>query len=364
VAITEADLRTEREVFFELAVGAYERAERCAGAYHWYGALGGHTVHLRCAGSYLLEQVGSALAHLKRPPGSPDLDVLMWDNRSSDTVLPRLLRSFIKDIRQGVWTSLDSRHELRHLNDDRFRAVYRLSEHLNILSLYDEQTCRAVYWMEDASLLPYWEKTQPLQTIFNWWAESRDLQYVHAAAVGLPGGAVLLTAPGGSGKSTTALACLGSELAYLADDYCLIGHGPARVFSLYCMAKLVGEADFERLPLLRSWIDNPQRGSGEKAILNLYRHCPDKLLAEAPIKAVVVPVVVSGSTDSRLLRLRGASALLALAPTTLFQLAGSHQDCLSRMSRMLREVPCYRLELGSELGQIPPLLQGLIESQP
>ena len=349
--------------FFQFALGAFERAERSAGAHCWFGQLAGRTVRLRCAGGYLLDQIVPALAHRQCPPADSDLTVFMWDNRSTDTQLPCLMESFIKAIKHRIWETLDPRHELRHLNDERFRAVYRLGPSVDILSLYDRETSQAIYWMEDATLLPYWETTSPLQTILNWWAESRNLQYVHAAAVGFPEGALLLTGPGGSGKSSTALSCLDADLGYLADDYCLVSADPARVFSLYCMAKLVGEDDFERFPRLADWVENPQRGSEDKAVLNLHRRRPEKLIEEAPILAVVVPRVCRGTVDSRLVPLKGAQALLALAPSTLFQLAGTHQDCLSRLTRLLRQVPCYSLELGSDVSQLPALLKGLLASR-
>ena len=39
----------------------------------------------------------------------------------------------------------------------------------------------------------------------------RNLQYVHAGAVGNKNGGILLVGKGGSGKSSTALACLKSD---------------------------------------------------------------------------------------------------------------------------------------------------------
>ncbi len=356
--------QAERAAAFEYFWGAYERAEASAGACHWHGELGGARVHLRSAGPGLLERVVGALAHRERSQAPADLTVALWDSRSSGYELPRMLSMFIRVVRESTYESLDTRHELRELNDERFLGVYRLGPDVNILSFLDRRTWRAIYWMEDGELLPYWETTSPLQMILNWWAEGRDLQYVHAAAVGTRQGAVLLTGPGGSGKSSTALACLSSELGYLADDYCLVSVDPPCVHSLYCTAKLVGEEDFARFPQLSSWVENPQRPQADKAVLNLHKHCPDKLLDQAPLRALVVPQVWPGARRSRLTRLTGARALVALAPSTLFQLAGTHQGSLSRMARLIRQVPQYRLELGSDMTDLPELLQTLLEAAP
>lgn len=357
--IPEEELRKERVDFFEFALGAYQRAERLAGGHDWFGELAGRKIHLRGAGQHLLHRLTPALAHIQSKPGIGDLTIHLFDN-SQTGPLPALLKSFIADIKRDLWQNLDPRHSLRHLNDKRFRAVYRLGADLDILSLYDSHTGRAIYWMEDASLLPYWELSSPFQMILNWWAQGQGFQYVHAAAVGTPQGAVLLTGPGGSGKSSTALACLGSQLSYLSDDYCLMSAHPPRVQSLYCTAKLVGEPDLERFPHLRPWVLNPKRQADEKILLNLFERCPHHLLLEAPLQAVVVPRVVPGLNSSRLTRLRGAQALLALAPSTLFQLAGVHQECMSQMAQLLRQVPCYQLELGAAGESLPGLLGGLL----
>ena len=75
---------------------------------------------------------------------------------------------------------------------------------------------------------------------------------VHAAAVGDESGGVLLVGRGGSGKSTTALSCLGTQVGYLADDYCLVEmvEGP-RVHSLYTSGK-ANRGSIARLPRLRA----------------------------------------------------------------------------------------------------------------
>ena len=49
-------------------------------------------------------------------------------------------------------------------------------------------------------------------------------QVVHAASVGTKDGAVLIVGKGGSGKSTSALACLNAGMYYLGDDYTLISN--------------------------------------------------------------------------------------------------------------------------------------------
>ena len=64
-----------------------------------------------------------------------------------------------------------------------------------------------IVMLEDASRLPPWERACPLRALLTWWAAPERLLMAHGAAVGSGEGALLLAGPGGSGKSTTALAC-------------------------------------------------------------------------------------------------------------------------------------------------------------
>ncbi|MBN9420403.1 hypothetical protein ABS71_11275 [bacterium SCN 62-11] len=349
--------REERAEFFGSLQRVFEQAHAGGGS-RWDGQLGEHRFCLRGAGETLLPRLTPALSHLQVPSGEAQLTVCLWDSESTGVSLPLLAQAFFEAVSANCWSWLDPRFELRGFNDERFRCVYRLGP-TNILSFLDRETSTALYWMQKASDLPYWEIGSPLQTILNWWSAENGLQYVHAAGVGSAAGGLLLTGPGGSGKSTTALACLEAGMGYLGDDYCLVSD--REVFSLYSTAKLVGEEDLQRFPGLRGWVENEERAEGEKILLNLARHRPQSLLGRAPLKAVVIPRV-HGPGPSRLRQVRGAEALLALAPTTLFQLAGSQQLGMSRMKQLLGNHPCYVLELGPEIRAVPALLQELLDS--
>jgi hypothetical protein len=56
-------------------------------------------------------------------------------------------------------------------------------------------------------------------------------------------------------------------------------------------------------------------------------------------------------------------ALKALAPSTLFQLIGASQKDLRAMAELVRKVPCYRLELGTDLAAIPRAIEQLLLRQ-
>lgn len=351
----------EKLTYFQMVYAGFERAAQATGIVEFFYLIGGYTVCLQFAGAGLVPYLTPALSHLvTSPTAAPDLTICLWDSASTSTQLPLLIGSLV-ELLEVNWTShLGPRKEVKGYDGDRIRSNFHIGP--NILSVLDRQQNLACYWIKDAENLPYWEKGSPLQTILNWWTTEHRRQYVHAGAVGLLDGGVLLAGKGGSGKSSTALACIDSPLVYASDDYCLLSIDPTPyVYSLYNTAKLKGQEDLDRFPRLAPWVNNHDRLEAEKAMLFLHQHCPAKVVTGFPIKAVLVPQV-TGKPDTHLRPTTAATALRALAPSTMFQLAGSGQTALQMMSSLVKQVPCYALELGTDVAQIPSVIANLLRS--
>jgi hypothetical protein len=182
---------------------------------------------------------------------------------------------------------------------------------------------------------------------------------VHAAAVGTPRGVALLGGKGGSGKSTTALACLRAGLEYLGDDYVLLGAAhPFRAFPLYRSAKLE----------VRHWSDHTwllpgaarADGADEKVLGFVDRAYLAGRATGLPVRAAVFPRVTDRQRP-RLTEMSSGRALLALAPSTLLQLRGGDGSGMDALSGLLRDVPSFSLELGREVGAVPDLLGRLLD---
>jgi len=218
----------------------------------------------------------------------------------------------------------------------------------------------AIYWLHDAEALPYYEKGYPFTTILNWWMENQELQCVHAAAVGTNEAGVLLPGKSGSGKSTTALTCLNSALSFISDDTCVVTCCPQPyAYSLYNTAKLVSEEDIARLPHLAAKVINPNRIDGEKAMILVNRHYPEKIVKGFPIKAVLT-LRITGKPETKLQTATAGAALKALAPSTILQLPGAGQKALRSIAKLLKQVPCYVLELGIDQERIPGVILDLL----
>lgn len=320
--------------------------------------IGDCAAKFRFVGTGTLERLWPAIAHLEFDGNDltdVSLTVNVWDSASTGTPISPLIESIARGAGEGA---LSPRCEVKLLTNDRFRTSAVPWD--GVFTLFDREEQQAYYWVRDADELPYWERGAPFRTLFSWWLSEHGMQCVHAGAVGTSNGALLLAGKGGSGKSTTCLACIGSDLRYLSDDYCVVSAGAdPHVFSLYNTGKLNDAPDLERQPHFTSWVVNPHRLGAEKQLFFVNDNAPDALLAEAPIRAVIVPTVTNADKPV-LARLSGGHALRALAPTSLFQLPGSSADALALMASLVRSVPCYTLETGRDLAALPPALAGLL----
>jgi hypothetical protein len=203
----------------------------------------------------------------------------------------------------------------------------------------------------------------PMRQLLHWWAVDTGNLLLHSAAVGTPGGGLLLAGVGGSGKSTMAAACLGSSLRVAGDDIVLVEPGPApRVHSVYSSIKL----DQDALARL-SWGSRPgtfeverRGGPHRKSMLLPATADPTVLVSEFPLRAIVLPRVTS-SNISRLAEASPGEAMNALAPTTVLLLRGHEQRVFRHIAELVRSLPAFTLELGRDLDAIPGLLASAID---
>lgn len=338
--------------FFESVYDAYQRAEQAVGgAIDRYYTIGGYIVRLRFAGPALVPFITPALEHLAASPDMTraDLTICLWDSGSTGAVLP-----------PPPWSldAYDVRGEIRGYKNGHIRAAFHLGG--NALCLFDTERNLAFYCMHDASQNPFYQQSSPLLTILSWWARTRGYQYLHAGAIGTSTGGVLLVGRGGSGKSTAALACINSDLMYAGDDYCLLATDPLPyVYSLYNSCKLEA-SHILKFPHLMPAISHIENLGVEKAIVFLQQHYPTKIAAGFPVRAVLTPRI-TGRPGTCLAPSSASAALRALAPSTLFQLSGTGSSEFETIADFVKRVPCYALELGTDLDKLPQVISDLLK---
>lgn len=342
--------------FHQTVYQAFQQAESAAGpALEQDYLFGERRVRLRLAGTALLPKLTPALAHRAVPvsAAAPDLTVCLWDGATTGVPLPT-----------PPWSTEDyrERRTVRGYNDERFQTAFDITA--GSLSLLDAQSRRAIYAVRAAAELPQYECGAPLLLISHWWWRTLGWQITHAAAVGLNGQGVLLAGRGGSGKSTTALNCLAAGWQYVADDYCLLEAEPApHAHSLFNSGKLTSDS-LTRFPELARLVKEPlaqATAATGKALVFLHEQLAPQITDKLALRAVVLPRV-TGERDTHVKPASAAAGLRALAPSTIFQLANADQTALRTLAALVRSLPCFHLELGTEPAQIPAAIERLLHS--
>ncbi|MEO8393666.1 MAG: serine kinase [Chloroflexota bacterium] len=344
--------------FFQALDDAYQRAEANCGVISTRIKIANIAVEQRFAGNALAETFTRATHHLvSEAAHEADLTVCIWDSASTGVALPPIPWEYFPDI---YTRSYGAQGEIDGYNDQRFGLLH--SQWFNQIQMLDRQRKRAIIWVEDASKLPYWEVAFPLRTILHLWSRDLPLQLLHAAAVGDAQGGVLIVGRSGSGKSTTALACLDSDLLYAGDDYVGVTLAPeAYIHCLYGVAKLVND-NLSRFAELEPYLINVNRADDEKAIIDLQQVVPQRLTSGFRLRAILMPCI-TGGRDTRLSPGKRGAALLALAPTTLFQTIAAKPTSFTKLARLVREVPVYSLNVGSDLRQIPRVIAEFLKRE-
>lgn len=340
--------------FLDRAFATFDEAVERAGVDEVDLSVAGDRVRLRFAGPALQPRLLRAMEHLRVPrdfAADVALTISVFDSETTGVRMP-----------PPPWTQSDYRPkgEIAGCNDDRVHTQFEPG--VDLLHLYDSERRAALLWAPAPGVVPWWEPTFPFRTILHWWCAPSARQPAHAGAVGRDGRGVLLTGPSGSGKSTTSLACLAAGLDYAGDDYVLVDTAAARVYGLYSTAKLEPD-NMGRFPELRALVSNAERLPEEKAIVYLQDlrpdHQPSPIVRELELCGIVVPSV-TGLPASEIAPMAPSAALQALAPTTTFHLPRYGRQVFTKLSALVRDVPCYQLRAGTDLAGVAATVDGLV----
>lgn len=213
------------------------------------------------------------------------------------------------------------------------------------LMLWDGERRIACCWFAGVAGVTRWDRAAPLRTALHFALAGPSRQLVHGAVVGMGGRGVLLAGPGGSGKSTTTLACLQAGMQVVGDDYAAVDfQGPTRAWNLFRSIK-VGEREAG------------VNGRDNRRTLILGEDLPGAATEMLEVSAVLLPRVTRGPHSS-VSPASPAEALRALAPSTLMQSPYEEEPSMGLLARLARAVPAYHLNLGADRG-VPAIRQVL-----
>ncbi|MBX3014590.1 MAG: hypothetical protein KF832_23930 [Caldilineaceae bacterium] len=350
MAPPQSSVSSAAKDFFEQSYAAFAQAVQMLGpttdySYH----LADRTFRLQFSGRHLIPYVTPALAHLPPAPATEaDLTISLWDGQSTGVMMPPWPATLEAYSQEQNW----------RFQVEEYCAVFYPA--YRTISLLDQRKNQGILWTENAERFPWYESATPFINLFHWWLGDSQWQIVHAAAVGTARGGLLLVGKSGSGKSTTALRALQAGMDYVGDDYCLVrSDAMPTVATLYSSGKLLlaDEESFAdlhaaRSPLTYAW--------ARKAVYFFQEVFSRQVVDQLPIRAILIPTI-TGKAPSGLTPVSPATALRAVAPSTVFQLPGRRAEGMHSLSQLVRKVPAYRLELGTDTAMIPQLLCQLLE---
>jgi hypothetical protein len=173
--------------------------------------------------------------------------------------------------------------------------------------------------------------------------------------VGTSLGGALLVGRTGSGKSTSALACLNAGMRFVTDDRCLLSLVPEpRALCIYNAAKLWPD-QMRRFSLLMAAARIHSKREKEKALFFVQRFSPLQLALQLPIRVVLL-ARIANHQKTTLTSTTPIRVLHDLVPSTLIYQPGAAHDEMRAMSELVRRVPCRQINLGSELSRIPEVI--------
>lgn len=347
------------ESYFSELAGTFESAAGAAGVLERDVSIAGVTIRLRFAGHELARLLRAPLEHLETAPqADTHASICVFDGASTGVQIPDF-----------PWSGLDVRQQglIAGYNGARFRTVYHGDildpPHygFNALSMFDVAEATALFWVESRARVPWWEPVEPLRPTLHWVLASHGRHMVHAAVVATDDGAVLIAGKGWSGKTTTALACVEAGFHFLGDNYAVLSDADAApvAYTLFSNAKL-RPGTLGLLPELESAVVERDVPDDAKLIVDFRHHRPAQLRGSAPVKAVLVPEL-SGGASTRVEPAPARAGLMALAPSTIYQLPNNGGAGLRPMAELVRTVPTFSLKLGTDPRSAPPAIAGLLE---
>jgi hypothetical protein len=342
---------SEKSTIRRMAVEYFDRVNSTHSSEDRFYRIGGDQIMVRYCEQKLASLLHRSLAHLECDAiGNPSLTI-----HAICSAMPPLALSADDWLSSAKkWKSQElSEHEPFTLyvpgNDGRFD-----------LMLADDRQALACF--RDPNLIPAWDIATPFRDILHAWFRLRGGHIIHGAVVADRDHAVMLAGAGGSGKSSSAMACLRhSDLHFLGDDVTLIrdgDNGKRLVHSLYNSAKLLPH-DCERFAGRLSRLDNSVRGDG-KPTFYTYPDFDDRLAKTRILKGFLL-VRPHPADQTVLSPASPGDTWRAIGPSTM-SLLPSDAGGIKWLGNLAATLPACWLNVGSRREDIPVAIAGALNS--
>jgi hypothetical protein len=268
----------------------------------------------------------------------PDIEIFVIEN-NADVELPWKKEDFLEGsrIRGLVQGDLLATYDLKYSN----------------LSMFDTKTNKGLFVVDSADLMPEWEFGAPLRNVLTWALASRGIYLVHTAAVGIAGKGILISGPGGSGKSTTTALATQNGFETTGDDYCAVSlNGVPKAHAVYGLLKLVPERFGTSTALEKT---NSQVRSDGKVHFKLGL----TMVSEINLGAIVFPQVTESTNKPTLLSQR--DSFLRLMASSMSQLATPDAGLFRTLTQLANTIPAYKWEIGPDTNELMNNLRKLCQ---
>lgn len=232
-----------------------------------------------------------------------------------------------------------------------------------IWQIYHPQRALAVQLMDSTSRYPPWEASFPLRLLVHWIGQGPGRGMIHAGTLGHDGVGVFLAGAAGAGKSGTSLSGILHGLKSVGDDYVGVKCAAASV-ETHPVLRLMKQdpSGLERLGIAdtRGVFSRPNwQGKFEFDFDHLV---PGARTTSLAMKAILLPRI-SRSSRSSIKRTSGRRAMMALAPSSLYQLYGNWAADFKVIASVVRALPAYDIELSSSPTEICHAVRSFIEER-
>jgi hypothetical protein len=311
--------------------------------------FGGRAVVMRVAGDDLARRISRPFDHLRREASSGEpvrLDIRLWDETETGVAVspPRVAVHDPEGITEVAENGRFVQQRTAHSTVSLDRKAAR------IVGAFARTTGAGVY-----------QRGKPLARLLAEWYADQGVSLMHAALVARGDHGVLLAGKGGSGKSTSALVCTRAGLDFLGEDYAGLQFFPD--------GRVVGHSAYSSVfldPAAMGWFSELRPHTVEsrdpaepKGVTLLGDVWPGRLRTNVTIRAVAV-CRVTGADATQVRPATRARALLAMGPSSLLQIHGRRRDSLDRLARLVESVPCFHLDLGRKLAEVPAAVDDIL----
>lgn len=339
--------------FRNMQVAFEEAMARCLGDLHEsFYTFAGQTARIRVVGRELAEHIYRPFSHLKThesAAGSPELRIDLWDENITEN-----------GCRLGPTHNGGRWNETTLQSSDGRIIGQQLPNMVSCLDREAKHIVGSIGWHDRIFI---YERAKPLARLLLEWHADQDVPIIHTGLVARDSKGVLFAGKSGSGKSTTALACLCAGFDFLGEDYVglqrrqdgsFVGH------SLY-NSVFAETHHLARFTDLNSCTIKGRFPYEKKSVVVLSQQFPERLRRAVPIRALAL-LRVGDAPKAKFRPASKGEALLALGPSSLLQIPNRTLGArgFARLAQLVDRVPCYSVEVGIDLASVAHCVDELL----